>query len=32
MKFAKKVLTYGVIMALAVVAAFNYEIFIFPNR
>ena len=32
MKLAKKVLTYGVIMALAVVAAFNYEIFIFPNR
>ena len=32
MKLAKKVLTYGVIMGLAVVAAFNYEIFIFPNR
>lgn len=32
MKLAKKVLTYGVIMALAVIAAFNYEIFIFPNR
>ncbi len=32
MKFAKKVLTYGVIMGLAVIAALNYEIFIFPNR
>ena len=32
MKFAKKTLTYVVIMALAVVAAFNYEIFVFPNR
>ena len=32
MKTAKKVLTYAVIMGLAVVAAFNYEIFIFPNR
>ena len=32
MKLAKKVLTYGVIMALAVIAAFNYEIFIFSNR
>ena len=32
MKSAKKVLTYGVIMGLAVIAAFNYEIFIFPNR
>ena len=32
MKTAKKVLTYAVIMGLAVVAAFNYEIFVFPNR
>ena len=32
MKFAKKVLTYGVIMGLAAVAALNYEIFVFPNR
>jgi len=32
MKTAKKVLTYGVIMGLAVIAALNYEIFIFPNR
>ena len=32
MKFAKIVLTYGVIMGLAVIAALNYEIFIFPNR
>ena len=32
MKSAKKVLTYGVIVGLAVIAALNYEIFIFPNR
>ena len=32
MKFAKKPLTYAVIMALAVLSALNYEIFIFPNR
>ena len=32
MKKAKKVLTYGVIMAIAVVCALNYTIFIFPNR
>ena len=32
MKLAKKVLTYGVIMGLAVVAALNYELFVFPNR
>ena len=32
MKTAKKALTYAVIMGLAVVAALNYEIFIFPNR
>ena len=29
---AKKVLTYLVIMLLAVICALNYEIFIFPNR
>ena len=32
MKTAKKMLTYAVIMGLAVIAALNYEIFIFPNR
>ena len=32
MKSSKKVLTYAVIMGLAVLAALNYEIFIFPNR
>ena len=32
MKFAKKPLTYVVIMGLAVLSALNYEIFIFPNR
>ena len=29
---AKKVLTYLVIMLLAVICALNYEVFIFPNR
>ncbi len=32
MKTAKKALTYGVIMAIAVVCAFNYELFVFPNK
>ena len=32
MKTAKKVLTYAVIMGLAMIAALNYEIFILPNR
>ena len=32
MKTAKKVLTYGVIMGIAVICALNYELFIFPNR
>ncbi len=32
MKAAKKALTYGVIVAIAVVCAFNYQIFIFPNK
>ena len=32
MKTAKKALTYGVIVAIAVVCAFNYQIFIFPNK
>ncbi len=31
MTAAKKILTYFVIAAIAVVAAFNYEIFVFPN-
>ena len=29
---AKKVLTYGVIMAIAIICALNYELFVFPNR
>lgn len=32
MATAKKILTYGVIMAIAIVCALNYELFIFPNR
>lgn len=32
MKNAKKVLTYAVIMGIAVVCALNYELFVFPNR
>ena len=32
MKTAKKILTYGVIMLIAVVCALNYELFVFPNR
>ena len=32
MKLLKKTWTYLVIAALAVVAAFNYELFVFPNR
>ena len=32
MTTAKKVLTYFVIIAIALVAALNYEIFVFPNR
>ena len=32
MTTTKKILTYGVIMIIAVVCAFNYELFIFPNR
>jgi uncharacterized membrane-anchored protein YitT (DUF2179 family) len=31
-KTAKKILTYGVIMLIAVVCAVNYELFVFPNR
>ena len=31
-KTAKKILTYGVIMLIAVVCALNYELFVFPNR
>lgn len=32
MKKTNKVLTYGVIVLIALVAALNYEIFIFPNK
>ena len=32
MKTAKKVLTYGVIMAIATVCALNYQLFVFPNK
>ena len=32
MKTAQKTLTYGVIVGIAVVCAFNYQIFIFPNK
>jgi len=29
---AKKILTYGVIMAIAIICALNYKLFVFPNR
>ena len=32
MKTAKKVLTYGVIVGIAVICALNYQLFVFPNR
>lgn len=32
MSKSKKILTYGVIVVLALIAAVNYEIFVFPNR
>ena len=32
MSKAKKLLTYGVIVLIAVVCALNYELFVFPNR
>ena len=32
MKIAKKILTYAVIVALAIICALNYELFVFPNR
>ena len=32
MSKSKKILTYSVIVILAVIAAVNYEIFVFPNR
>lgn len=32
MKTAKKVLTYGVIVAIALVVALNYKVFVLPNR
>ena len=32
MKTAKKALTYGVIVAIALVVALNYKVFVFPNR
>ena len=31
-KLAKKILTYAVIMIIAVICALNYELFVFPNR
>ena len=32
MKMTKKLLTYGMIMGLAMVCALNYELFVYPNR
>lgn len=32
MNKSKKVLTYGVIVLIAVICALNYELFVFPNR
>ena len=32
MKTAKKLLTYAVVVGLAMVCAMNYELFVFPNR
>ena len=32
MKTAKKVLTYLVIVGIAVICALSYEVFIFPNK
>ena len=32
MTSAKKILTYAVIIAVAVICALNYELFVFPNR
>ena len=32
MKTAKKVLTYAVIIAIAMICALNYQLFVFPNR
>jgi len=32
MKLAKKILTYCVIVGIAIVCALNYELFVFPNR
>ena len=32
MKKTKKVLTYGVIVALAFICALNYQLFVFPNK
>ena len=32
MKIAKKILTYTVIVLIAVICALNYEFFVFPNR
>ena len=32
MKTAKKVLTYGVIIGIALIVALNYKVFILPNR
>ena len=32
MKIVRKILTYGIIVVIAVLCAVNYELFIFPNR
>ena len=32
MKKARKILTYGVIVGLAMICAINYELFVFPNK
>ena len=32
MKTARKILTYGIIVTVAVICALNYELFVFPNR
>ena len=32
MKKSKKILTYAVIMAIAMICALNYELFVFPNK
>lgn len=32
MKIVRKILTYGIIVVIAVLCAVNYELFVFPNR